>query len=77
MAVFITSILLIEIRVVGFFEFINNFEKVLTILILKHWLGQFTHALFGYPSLTICDSFEASNLEALTLFEDFDIGGSL
>ena len=53
------------------FSFLYYLEEVLAVLVLDHWLGEFTHTFFGDPTSAVGNSLEAGYLESLTLFDDF------
>ena len=47
----------------------------LAIIILQHWLSILSQLFCSNPTLTICDTFQTSNLQALALLQDFNKGG--
>ena len=51
---------------------INDLEKILTILVFKHWLGYLAHALFGNPAITIGNALQACDLQALAFLYDLN-----
>ena len=52
-------------------------KEILAIVILQHWLSILSHLFCGNPTLTVCDTFQASYLQALSLLQNFDKGGCL
>ena len=55
------------------FILFKNGKQILAIVILQHWLSILTQRITIYPSLAISNTFQASNLQALSLLQDFDI----
>ena len=47
------------------------------LVVLQHRLCILSQLFCGNPTLTVCDSFQTSYLQALTLLQDFNKGGSL
>ena len=49
-------------------------QKILSVLVLAHWEGDFLELFPGDPAVAEGDFFQAGDLEALALFDHFDIG---
>ena len=59
------------------FHLINNFKKVLSVLVLQHWFCQFAHLILGNPAITVGDALEACNLKTLAFFDNLNKSGGL
>ena len=54
-----------------------HLKQVLSVLVLKHWLGEFPHSVLVNPSLAECDSLKARYLQPLPFLDHLHKCGSL
>ena len=73
-AFFIMKRIIITAITTVLLHFVNNLEKILTVLILNHWLCKFTHALFTNPTFTVGDCFETCDFQSLTFLNNLNVG---
>ena len=55
-------------------NFLDYPQEILTILVLDHRLGKFTHLLLVYPALSVGNTFKTGYLQSLTLLYNLNEG---
>ena len=56
------------------FHLVDYLQKVLSVLVLQHRFGQFSHFLFGNPAIAVGYTLQASHLQALAFLYHHDVG---
>ena len=54
------------------FNFVNNLEQILPVLVLYHRLCHLAKALGSYPSFAVCNTLETGNLQSLAFLYHLD-----
>ena len=59
----------LQIRFSCPFHFFYDLKQILSVLVIQHGLGQFSHLVSCYPSLTECDALKTCHLQALSFLQ--------